>query len=209
MKIFLKWAILSLGFITFFHPNASAQEDLVISNVIGQASIIRGDKTMPATAGMACQSGDIIKTSPDCTLDIAMNKMAGARVLAGSECAIVDGKAQNMHLKIMNGNAILNLEKLPEQSSFKVETPTAVAAVRGTQFWGRVDLAQVENPVTTFAVREGSVEIFAKSLGKSFMLEQGQALDIPKDESVVPLIRPALEAELQAMAQADAIRTSA
>ncbi|HXV18743.1 MAG TPA: FecR domain-containing protein, partial [Candidatus Omnitrophota bacterium] len=112
-------------------------------------------------------------------------------------------------LKITKGNAILNLDKLPAQSSFKVETPTAIAAVRGTQFWGRVEASLPENPVTTFAVRQGTVEIFAKSVEKTFTLEAGQALDIPAVETTVPVIRPALEGEMAAMAQADSIRTAA
>ncbi len=103
---------------------------------------------------------------------------------------------------------ILNLDKLPAGSTFQIETPTAVASVSGTQFWGRVDMAEVANPVTTFAVREGRVQITDKISCKAFDLEKGQALDIPKN-GAAPTIRPALDAELAAMAQADAIRTAA
>ena len=114
-----------------------------------------------------------------------------------------------MHLKIMSGNAVLNLKKLSPASTFKVETPTAVAAVRGTQFWGRVDLQKADNPVTTFAVREGIVTVMVKNAGKLFYLKKGQALDIPKNTSIAPSIRPALDAEMEAMKQASAIKTSA
>ena len=189
---------------------ASAAEHAVINNVVGEPMIVRGDKTIPAINGMPCQTGDVLKTpTAGCQFDVAVNGLAGCRVLSNSECVIINGAKSNMKIQIKNGNAILNLKKLPENSSFQVETPTAIAAVRGTQFWGRVDASNLNNPVTTFAVREGFVNVFVKSAGKTFSLRKGQALDIPKDTSAVPLIRPALEDEMKTMEQAASIQTSA
>lgn len=191
-------------------PLFAASDNIVVSSFAGSPVILRGDQTIPVTAGMQCQAGDIVKTpTSESSVDISVNGLAGCRILPASEFTIVNGSQSDMRLKILSGNAILNLEKLPQGSSFQLETPTAVAAVRGTQFWGRVDAQNPGNPVTTFAVREGTVEIIAKAAGKTFRLEKGQALDIPADESIVPLIRPALDAEMQAMAQASSIRTSA
>ena len=180
----------------------------VVSNIKGDPTIIRNGQEMPASVGMACEKGDVLKTTSQCQLDLSLNQVAGCRVLGSSECQIADAKASDMYLKVTDGNVILNLKKLPESCSFRVETPTAVAAVRGTQFWGRVDLQKIDNPVTTFAVREGSVEILAKSAAKSFTITPGQALDIPKDPQVTPSIRPALPAEMQAMEQAHDIQIS-
>ncbi len=180
----------------------------VVSDIQGSSMIIRNGQEIPASVGMACEKGDVLKTASNSRLDLSLNNLAGCRVLASSECQIADAKASDMSLKVTDGNVILNLKKLPEGSSFKVETPTAVAAVRGTQFWGRVDLQKIDNPVTTVAVREGSVEIFAKSAGKSFTITPGQALDIPKDSKVTPSVRPALPAEMQAMEQAKDIQNS-
>lgn len=187
----------------------ASTENLTVSNLTGEAQIIRGSQSLPAQVGTSLQTGDILNTSPDGTLDLALNDVAGARVLPSSEFSIESGSSANMKLKIKEGNAILNLKKLPEGSTFQVETPTAVAAVRGTQFWGRVVAQDPANPVTTFAVREGMVEIVEKSTGKVFNLEKGQALDIPTDTSILPSIRPALEEELRAMEQASQIKTSA
>ncbi len=55
----------------------------------------------------------------------------------------------------------------------------------------------------------GLVEIFDKQSQQTFSLEKGQAIDIAKDGSAAPVIRPALDAEMAAMAQADQIATSA
>lgn len=191
-------------------PLFAAVEYNVVSSFTGNPQILRNGETIPVSARMLLYSGDIVKTpTPESRVDLSVSGLAGCRVLPSSEFTIVNGNWSNMRMKIVSGNAILNLAKLPKDSSFELETPTAIAAVRGTQFWGRVDAQNPGNPVTTFAVREGTVEIFAKTAGKLFNLEKGQALDIPADASVIPLIRPALDAEMQAMAQASSISTSA
>ena len=188
---------------------ALAQDEALITLVKGDVKIIRGSEVMPATPAFSFQAGDRVQTGENCQVDVSLNGMAGCRLLAGSEIGLENISKDTMHLKITSGNAILNLDKLPAGSSFKVETPTAIAAVRGTQFWGRVEASLPDNPVTTFAVREGTVEIFAKIAEKTYTLNAGQALDIPSIETAVPVIRPALEGEMAAMAQADAIRTAA
>ncbi len=209
-KFFGTAMTLSLGFCLFtVSPLFAKNGSVLITRVQGSAQIMRDQKAMPAKEGMAVQQGDILKTGPDCTLDISMNDLVGGRMLPGSECEIDKTKPKSMKLKITNGNTILNLERLPEGSEFKIETPTAVAAARGTQFWGRVDAQNVDNPVTTFAVREGAVQILAKGAGKYFMLNPGQALDIPKQGTAAPIVRAALEEEMAAMQQASSIKTSA
>lgn len=199
-----------LAFTMMGGGSASATaEKIMISEVQGNAMIIRDGQEIAASQGLSCQVNDILKTMPGCQIDIAMNDLLGCRVLASSEVQIADAKEKLMRLKLDNGNVILNVNKLAKDVEFKVETPTAVAAVRGTQFWGRVEGAQINSPVTTFAVREGSIEIFPKGTEKGFTVNQGQALDIPKDASLVPVIRPALAEELAAMEQASTIKTFA
>ena len=207
-KIFL--AVPLLFAVPFLAQEISHAEDrAVISYVQGEGMIMRNSLAIPAAVGIPCQKNDALKTGANCTLDLSMNNLVGCRVLASSRCLIAETNPNAMQVKIENGNAILNLEKLPKDSAFKVETPTAIAAVRGTQFWGRVDLNQPANPVTTFAVRQGSVEIFTKAAGLNLLIKQGQALDIPKDPAVVPSLRPALAEELAAMEQASSVKTSA
>ncbi len=189
-------------------PAAASAENAVITGVQGSAEIMREGNVMPVTPGMAVQSGDKLKTGADCTADVAMNGVAGCRLLPGTEAEVKNAGKASMDLRLHSGNAIFNLQKLDGGSSFRVETPTAVATVRGTQFWGRVD-ALSGGPVTTFAVRQGSVDVLVKATNTTISLKEGQALDIAKDDSIVPSLRPALAAELEAMEQASSIQTSA
>lgn len=209
MKNFWGW-IVFLGLVCLL-PGAfanAAGARAVASNLQGSATVTRDGQTQPVAVGTTFGKKDVIRTGPDCTLDLAMNDVAGCRMLAASECTLKRAGRRNMHLGVTGGNVILNLRKLPAGSTFKVETPTAVAAVRGTQFWGRVDATAAGDPVTTFAVRTGAVEVLAKISGATFTLKEGQALDIPKDAALPPAVRPALAAEMAAMEQASSIKTS-
>jgi hypothetical protein len=208
MSKILKSLVLAWSFFAFASGSALADGQGVVTQSSGNVLIVRGTQEIPATAGTAVRAGDVLKTSDGGTADISLNGLAGARILETSEVSVDDIATGSMRLAIRSGNAIMNLEKLPATSKFSVETPTAVASVRGTQFWGRVG-ASTGEPVTTFAVREGVVEILAKTSSSVFTLQKGQALDIPLGSPIVPSVRPALDDEMRAMAQADAIRTSA
>ena len=207
----MKRKILSWVFVLgFFGPIAAfAAEGCTLNQVLGNATVLRDGQTMPMKENDALKKGDLLQTGPDCQVDMSMNDLAGCRVLAGSKVEVMGWKPENMSLSVTEGNVILNLKKLPEGSVFKLETPAAVAAVRGTQFWGRVDTQKTDDPVTTFAVREGEVEILDKATSRTFSLKKGEALDISKDSSAPAVVRAALEGEMKAMEQADGIPTQA
>ncbi len=206
-NIFL-WVLL-LG--TFECHVVFAAEGCIVNKVLGDVQVIRDGQMTPVKENDILKKGDTLQTSLDCTADMSMNGLAGCRVLAKTKLEIVGWKKESMSLSVFEGNVILNLKKLPKDSVFKLETPTAVATVRGTQFWGRVKHGSPGNdhPITTFAVREGTVEITDKTSSRTFELQKGQALDIPKNPTTPPSTRQALPEEMQAMQQADDIPTGA
>lgn len=178
----------------------------VVTAVTGDAAVVRRGSLIPAVPGMEIRKGDVLQSNADGSVDISLNDLAGCRVLPSSAVNMDETAPEDMRLNVTSGNVILNLQKLPKMSKFRVETPTAVASVRGTQFWGRVDSASGD-AVTTFAVREGAVDVFAKGARRSFRLKPGQALDIPR--SGRPSSRAALEDEMKAMEQASSVKTAA
>ncbi len=141
-----KFLCLTFAGILITFPAFSATNNVVVSSVQGDVQIMRGGTAMPVEPGTTCEQGDIIKTGAQCQADIMMNKLAGVRLLASSSGTITDPEKGSMMITINSGNAILNLNKLPADATFKVETPTAIAAVRGTQFWGRVDTKNRTTP---------------------------------------------------------------
>ncbi len=203
--------ILILAILFFSLPAVVLAEEVVgqvlVTQVQGDALILRDGAEIPISAGMACLKGDTLKTSETCQVDIVFNENAGSRLLGSTQAVIKATSPMESLFEITEGNALFNLKQLPAGSNFRVETPTAIAAVRGTQFWGRVDRKDPNNENITFAVAEGSVDIFAKSVNRTYHLEAKQALDIPRHVEKSPLVREAKREEMKAMKQAADIPT--
>lgn len=206
MKSFFKISSFFIFFVLLASSHAHAE--LKLTKLDGTATVLREGKELTAEPNMELKQWDKIKTVSGATVDFGWNKSkAGIRVLPESIVTIQEDSNEKMQIEIEIGNILANLrEKLKPTTSFEVITPTAVAAVRGTQFWGRVQNQAA--PVTTFAVKEGRVELTVRESGKKFQLEQGQALDVSRLNVNLAVVRPALPVEMQAMQQAEEISIS-
>lgn len=203
-----KYFFLFLASCSLFPANSlwAAEAKMAVTGMKGDCQILREDASVAAKMGAECQKSDVIKTGEDGQMDVTWNGRLGCRVLPSTELALKDTNRDAMVVEVNAGNIILNVKSLPKESTFRVESPTAVATVRGTQFWGRVENSDPLNPVTTFAVRKGKVEIMDKNSSQTFFIKPGYALDIPKELNASPKIRKALPVEMDTMAQADNIK---
>ncbi len=181
--------------------------EIVISKVQGNCTIAKPQEYPKfAQTGYKVEPSDVLATYHEGTMDITMKDSAGWRILPHSECRITRYDTHDLKLELTKGNAIFNVKVLQWNRTFIVETPTAVAAVRGTQFWGRVDTDEIKTVRTTFATREGKVDITVKATGETYTLTKGEAIDIPYDETGRSVtFRQATTDEMNAMAQASEI----
>lgn len=182
---------------------AFADESSIIK-IQGDATIVRAGQMIQATEGARLNQGDVIKTSANGTVDFSMNALAGTRVLPASEVAVEDAQKKAMRVKLRSGQAVFNLEKLPQNSSFQVSTPTAIASVRGTQFTGRVQ----GGDLSTFTVRDDAIQVQRlegdRPIGEPLTINSGFSCDINLQALSA---RPASGTELTVMEQAGAVKT--
>lgn len=174
----------------------------VVSGVEGQPVLVRDGYEQPVTKGMEVLGGDIIKTGSG-QADVSLNGGAGIRLLSDSEAQLKSIEQENTQIDLKVGNIIANLKKkIPEGSKFEVETPAAVLAVRGTQFWGQTQPGT--SPKTTFAVRQGVVSVRDKATSEEFSVNKGQAIELA-GQGQPALTREATVNELDAISQAELI----
>ena len=83
-----------------------------------------------ATVGQILQNGDIILTGNESALEVKFGKQSAFRVRENSE--VVFNLQPEFSLTLKNGKVLNILEK---KSDYKIRTPSAVAAVRGTIFF--------------------------------------------------------------------------
>lgn len=96
--------------------------------------------------------------------------------------------AENIRIGIKRGEVISNVRKIDTNSErFEVQTPTAVAAVRGTNFGARVlPAVQHGKYKVTFRVNRGKVAILDPVTRSSRrLLEDGDILDIEPNGAMV------------------------
>ena len=182
----------------------AAAPAVVVTAVEGKALLNVNGQETEIQPGAEIPQGAILKSDEKGSVDISIHGNSGFRFFPGTQVAFPITAPEKTKLVLENGNLIARFKtKIEPSATFEVETPTAVLAVRGTQFWGRV-VSPGEKPVTSFAVREGVVKITAKASGQSVTLKKGEAVELPANQA--PLLRKAETAELSAIAQSETIK---
>lgn len=113
-----------------------------IKNNEGGVEIVRGGKSIPATAGTQLMAGDVLKTSKDSSAGVVLKD--DTRIAVGSNSQVALDKFAfnpntnqgNMVVSIVKGSfaMISGLLVKANPASTTIKTPTATAGVRGTYF---------------------------------------------------------------------------
>ncbi len=135
----------------------SAAEPLAeITIVAGGAEVVRADtrRTEPAARDMELYVGDTVRTRYDGKVEILFDQGTLLRLGENTEVRLQQTEDQN-GVFVAIGRLWARIKKLFGRSKFEVETPAAVAGVRGTTL--RVDVRA--DGESTVAVDEGEAEV--------------------------------------------------
>lgn len=105
----------------------------------GSTSVIRRGKTIEGRTGTGIRPSDVLKIGEDSRVSIILHDGSVIRLEAGSELEVGEltykgNKLKNGLFRLKFGRAWSKVEPLEPGSSYTVETPSVVAAVRGTSF---------------------------------------------------------------------------
>jgi hypothetical protein len=132
------------------------------------------------------KEGDLIKTNSQGQAQLTFGNQARVLIKGNSKLKVVKNK-QNLELtkvKLSLGEVLVKfINNVNSKQQFEVETPSAVAGVRGTLF----KVAVNENQETTVAVDEGEVAV--SSGGEEVLINKGQGA-IVKDKNQKPEVVP-------------------
>ncbi|WP_324754980.1 FecR family protein [Roseovarius sp. Pro17] len=171
------------AFLLVFASPALAQSDApcVLSRVEGTTShVLREGKSLPAQSGMGIISSDSLRTGDASRM--TLHCTSGVVVTIGPDTWIAVDKVapQQGEIRLFDGIAgfVLNWRK---PGVFQIRTPSAIAAVRSTE-WAM----QVKSGATSVFVRDGSVDVTARKGGAS--LGPGDGIDV-SDQSVAEPVK--------------------
>ncbi len=150
------------------------QERVTIKSIIGKAEV-RSPKTgkwRPARVGMPIKMKWDVRTYVESSLEI---QFSSGTVIKLGENSVVNlstllqdnaSKATSSNVKVASGQVWANVKKLVnKKSKFAFETPTAVAAIRGTRLGIKVDKKK-----SVIDVYEGKVSVRNKGSRKEVMI---------------------------------------
>jgi len=166
------------------HALAIVQRVAVVDSITGSAKLIRDGQgaPVPLELGKLVHAGDVIRTGPDGSVELRWARWAGGmRIKIGPNTKFTVKRAvtnrstgvEESRLRVDEGSIWVRLRRaLAGKSKFEVETPTAVAAVRGTIF--RVTVRG-----------DGTSEVSVWKGTVSVETEKGEAVTVSDGASVV------------------------
>ncbi len=179
-------AIVLLIGVALFAPRVSAgTEAALVAGVNGTPTLSRGAQTMPLKRGDAVSIGDTIATDHGAKIKLLL---ADDSVLAiGPDSRLVldaltlGAQGRSARLRVLAGRFKLAVSAwLSGPSDYQIETPTAVAGVRGTVLWGDTGLDAI-------CALHGTIEVRARSGGAAAKLGPGQCVTDMADGKTAPL----------------------
>jgi len=217
LKVFFYWLVVILMVFSCAKQQEQQTKDSVkflkatATMVIGDAYVLKAKdpKQHLLKNGDLLFPEDVIITKESGKVNITVENSGILRILPNSQVVLSslllkDNGAAEQKIAVRTGKIILGLKKLQRDSSFNVETPTAVAGVRGTSFAVDVksDIQNAfpffvkidnKNVKTRVAVFSGTVEMYSEQKEKSVMVEPMKMAILDGDDfnniKVVPIDR--------------------
>ena len=190
----LVWRALAPGIVAVFllftacGQSTDSSPAVIVTNLTGQARIEIGANSEALTQGTRITRAGKVITEAGSSVDLLSPHHVGIRLLGNAEFDVGTLLEPDMRVSMEAGDILVRADRLSPGESLEVVTPTAVAAVRGTQFWGRVNPADQPG---IFAVREGSVEITVRATNESVTVEAGRAVATALDAAAFTAHRTA------------------
>lgn len=158
-------------FLVMTLAGAARAADATLAKVKGDVFIRAGgsEKYLRAKGGEELLFGDRVRTGAGAVAQVVLGGDRGAVLVREDSSFTLEGDADKTLLSFRVGEFLIGLRKpLAAGQSFRVRTPAAVAAVRGTLFWGKTDEAKT----TTYAGFGHAIEVTAQ--GKTVLVEAGK-----------------------------------
>jgi hypothetical protein len=111
----------------------------VISEVSGDAELMRGDQVLAAEAGVNLMPGDVVRTGDDATMQIDMDDGSSFALGAKSSLRVQEYRMREDHSIVaaaideISGWMRFAVAKLRQADYYRFKMPTAVLGVRGTE----------------------------------------------------------------------------
>ena len=184
---------------------AAPARGLVVLKV-GKVELIRDGKTSSLPSGSLVEAGDRFKIYPKAKVALQFSSGMICQAQAGSELELVslqaDGPGTSAVLKLHRGSLDASVES-KKKNRMNIQTPAALASVRGTRF--RVEADRKETKVL---VEKGEVAVSDPDGNKEQNIKGGFKAVVTKGRIRKAILKDAERRRLQASRQIEFLRKS-
>ncbi|MDD5630052.1 MAG: FecR domain-containing protein [Elusimicrobia bacterium] len=163
---------------------AAAQEadyEARLTEVKGEVTVFTAEEPegVPGSEDMPLVAGDRVKTAADSSAEVAFSGEHCVVLRSGSELSVTSVKRSDCVLTLALGSLLAKIQTLAG-GGFQVQTPAAVASVRGTEFAVEVDAAE---PDQTYVgvFDEGKVAVSGRT-GQPELLKSNQETTVRRGQ---------------------------
>jgi len=150
-----------------------------VDRLVGEASVVVGRTTRPLATEGRLFVGDRVVTGTEGRLEIACTD--GSTIIVGAQTTVTlsefttnaDGTGKTAVLDMVEGLVRVSLSRLGVWQRFEVTTPTAIAAVRSTEW-----IVEAAPGRSAVFVVHGRVEVIDRQLKGGVILDPGDGTDI-------------------------------
>ena len=175
--------VLAIPFDALALPDATGQRAGEVSRVIPAVSLVRGAKSMNASAKTPVDWQDVLNTQANGRARVSLDDGSVLNVGSDSSVKVVkhDAGAQQTDLKVTVGKIRSQAQKISQPNGkFEVHTPSGVAGVVGTDFY-----VGYENNIMTVIVFDGVVKV-CNLAGVCVAVKAGQLTTVRNGDSNGP-----------------------
>jgi len=129
-----------------------------VKGVMGTVKVLRGKSERPAQLNMTLKESDVITTMAESEVRIETPNGSEVRLKENTvvEVAKLANGAGVTKIKVNDGSVVANVKKMiGDKGAFELETPTSLAAIRGTT----VELDSRKGSGTTVKTFDGTVQV--------------------------------------------------
>jgi hypothetical protein len=174
---------LAIPFDALALPDATGQRAGEVSRVIPAVSLMRGAKSMNASAKTPVDWQDVLSTQANGRARVSLDDGSVLNVGSDSSVKVVkhDAGAQQTDLEVTVGKIRSQAQKISQPNGkFEVHTPSGVAGVVGTDFY-----VAYENNIMTVIVFDGVVNV-CNLAGVCVAVKAGQLTTVRNSDSNGP-----------------------
>jgi hypothetical protein len=185
--------LLVIGVVLLTASAVLAEDVGTVASVRGAATVVRGGAPTPATVGMAVQLGDELQTGSDGQLRVVFRDDSVID-LSESSALVVDEQVYDpaassysslMRLVAGKARALVGKYYQTPGAVYEVETPTAVAGVRGTSFLVSYD---PDSDATRVVGIRGQIQVrsLAERVGEVVYITAQETTTVLRDQAPTP-----------------------